>query len=242
LARGGAAEFDSLLIATDDPALAVEEAEAIRASSIGDGAEALELSDLQAIVDEAIRRLTISEDLTADEISVLRGLEFSVADLEGDLLATEQDGVITFDIDAAGHGFFIDDTPTEDEEFITEGANAGDALPNLDADGKIDLLTVAMHELGHALGFDHVANDAERAFMIGILDPSQRLGLFDEAGDDDSANVSSSEAQIFDARVGGFVSTDEALLLDSVGDFGVGLIGQSNSGKSKPKWVRWAGA
>ncbi|MFW6076448.1 MAG: matrixin family metalloprotease, partial [Hyphomicrobiales bacterium] len=180
VARGGPADFASLSIATDDPKLATEEDEtdALSANSIGDGGEALDAASLPMVLDEAARRLALMEGLSAADIARLRDVQFAVVDLQGDLLATENHGVITFDIDGAGHGYFVDDTPTQDEEFFTAGARTGEAIARRDADGVIDLLSVAMHELGHVLGFDH-AGDAERAYMAEVLDTSQRLGLLD---------------------------------------------------------------
>ena len=174
LVRGGPAEFGAVTIATDDPALAVEEApEALRASQIGDGAEALGQEDMQAIVEEAIRRLTISESLTASQVQYLEAQQFEIADLEGDLLASESNGIITIDSDAAGNGWFVDETPQADEEFH----NGDSELAGGSLDGQMDLLSVAMHELGHSLGYDHVSDGGDQGFMIGILDPNQRLGL-----------------------------------------------------------------
>jgi hypothetical protein len=58
------------------------------------------------------------------------------------------DETIAIDVDAAGWGWFVDVTPWEDSEFTTPG-NQGEQ-------GRIDLLTALMHELGHSLGLHHV--------------------------------------------------------------------------------------
>ena len=70
----------------------------------------------------------------------------------------------------------------------------GNAIDGGEADGLIDLMTVAMHELGHVLGFDHTSDDS---FMSAMLDPSERLGIIDEAantntpssGNDDTSEI-----------------------------------------------------
>src|SRR5262249_49475897 len=62
---------------------------------------------------------------------------------------------IWIDRDAAGTGWFIDATPWEASEF--QGGFADHELraaPGSPAFGKMDLLTVLEHELGHVLGLD----------------------------------------------------------------------------------------
>jgi hypothetical protein len=58
-------------------------------------------------------------------------------------------------VDAAGFGWFIDPTPRDDEEFASRVAptelrasEPGEVL------GRMDLLSLVMHELGHVIGFD----------------------------------------------------------------------------------------
>lgn len=61
---------------------------------------------------------------------------------------------LVLDRDAAGWGWFVDPTPDEDEEYEPAPAGQGGlrARPGGPAEGKMDLLTVLMHEMGHARG------------------------------------------------------------------------------------------
>jgi hypothetical protein len=69
---------------------------------------------------------------------------------------------VVFDPGAAGHGWFIDPTPLADEEFQADGA----ALPGGPASGRVDLLTVVLHELGHVAG---LPDDSGADLMGGAL-------------------------------------------------------------------------
>ncbi|WP_164153943.1 hypothetical protein, partial [Stenotrophomonas maltophilia] len=62
---------------------------------------------------------------------------------------------ITIDIDAAGHGWFVDPTPSDSFEFGRLQNAAGTDLltdPSNAAAGHLDLLTTVAHEMGHVLG------------------------------------------------------------------------------------------
>jgi len=70
-----------------------------------------------------------------------------IADLPGQILSQTQGSTIYIDRDAAGWGWYIDRTPGSDREFKTPG-NQGEQ-------GRMDLLTALMHEMGHVLGREH---------------------------------------------------------------------------------------
>ncbi len=233
LTLDGASEFASVTISTDDPGIAVE-VEALRASSTGTGGTTLSEEELQPIIDEAIRRLSESEDLTEEEIALLMSVTFTIGDLEGDLLATETDGTISLDLDAAGNGWFIDETPEDDEEFHLDGALAGKAEAGGDADGEVDLLTVILHEFGHVLGYDHVVAD-EGGYMSSMLDPSERLGLIDDSPQS-ATGIEESDTLVYDESVDGLIPVDIAALLAGADDDVVGTGVPSQKSKS----INWA--
>lgn len=81
------------------------------------------------------------------DVSALRGVDVRVADLGGRTLGMASGNTVWLDDDAAGWGWFVDQTPWDDSEFALPG-DQGEA-------GRMDLLTALEHELGHLLGRDH---------------------------------------------------------------------------------------
>ena len=79
--------------------------------------------------------------------------EIVFADLPGNAVGQTIGNTITLDINAAGHGWFIDPTPGVNEEYVaTSNPNEWVARVGSEASGKMDLLTVLTHEAGHVLG------------------------------------------------------------------------------------------
>ena len=84
-------------------------------------------------------------------------MRFQVDDLPGQTVGNEADGIVTLDVNAAGYGWFVDPTPAENEEFNpTTITSQFVADSQSAAAGRIDLLTVIEHELGHVLGLSDV--------------------------------------------------------------------------------------
>ena len=136
----GGPESGSLLLA-DSEALA----------QIGD---TIVIDDLRAVGHAAVERWLQSGLLDGQQIEMLSGMHLQITDLGGLQLAqASSDGkTIYVDPTAAGHGWFVDTTAGQDQEFINGvGANAAVV-------GKMDLLSVVMHEIGHQLGFAHGEN------------------------------------------------------------------------------------
>jgi Matrixin len=106
----------------------------------------------------------------------LGNITVTFADLAGGALGQTTGNSITLDTTAAGNGWFIDTTPADNSEYLPTStpnewvAKAGSAdgttshstkLANNAsqvagyAAGKMDMLSVLLHEYGHALGIDH---------------------------------------------------------------------------------------
>jgi hypothetical protein len=134
-----------------------DNASALRAADgVGRGGAALSQGELEAAYSAALVLLAAR--------GAVPGAALNIAALGGDLLglASPAANAITLDDDAAGHGWFADPTPFTDEEFDS----AGQALPGGPADGRVDLLTAVLHELGHLAGLDD--NDGS-SLMAGAL-------------------------------------------------------------------------
>jgi hypothetical protein len=87
------------------------------------------------------------------------GVTLSLADLTGGALGQAAGSTITLDTTAAGNGWFIDTTPSDNSEYLpTSNPNEWIAKAGSAAAGKMDMLSVLLHEYGHALGIDHSAD------------------------------------------------------------------------------------
>src|SRR5262249_1028549 len=138
-------------------------------------AAALTAAQLAPVVDAAIERLTASPTLPADA-ALLRSLPFAIDDLPALMIAQTIPNPTVIDATAAGYGWFIDPTPLNDAEFTYQtGTTELTAAGTSPAAGRMDLLTVVMHELEHVLGrADTTSANQAHDLMATWLQPGVR--------------------------------------------------------------------
>jgi hypothetical protein len=134
----------------------------------------LTYDQLDAIIEEAKDRWAESLGTNVIGQAALDQVTFQIVNF-GDLTLGKAIGAaVLIDLDAAGWGWFVDTTPVNDVEF---GLSLSDiekmALATSPAFGRMDLLTVVMHELGHVLGYQDLDSSSD-TLMAGTLDAGTR--------------------------------------------------------------------
>jgi membrane-associated phospholipid phosphatase len=130
----------------------------------------LRANQVQPLLGEALARWRAAGVVT----SALRGIDVRITDLGGLTLGKAAGGVVWLDDNAAGWGWFVDPMPRSDSEFTTPG-NQGEQ-------GRMDLLTVLEHEIGHLLGREHEATGVMQATLTAGTRRNIRPGFVTDAG------------------------------------------------------------
>ena len=131
-------------------------------------------NDLPVLLAAAIARWKTT-GLTFLENQLLNSVTVEKADLPAEMLGRAVDQRIYVDNTAAGHGWFVDRTPTDDSEFNMHYVTAGQATSSASVTyGRVDLLTVMLHELGHILGRADLSESSTNSLMLGTLPDGTR--------------------------------------------------------------------
>ncbi len=131
---------------------------------LGGTANLITTAQAAPIVDAATARLQAA-GLNAPASAKLANTQVVVQNLAPGLLGLALGNVIFLDDDAAGAGWFIDPTPLTSEEFFQQ-TQAGLAATSQAAIGRVDLLSVILHELGHVLGLEDLAADEHQGHVM----------------------------------------------------------------------------
>ncbi|QPF84676.1 cadherin domain-containing protein [Bradyrhizobium genosp. L] len=147
------------------------------ASSTGSTGETnLTQAELDTAVAAAIAAWAAA-GLSSEQIATLQHVTYDVADITSGWLGQSTAGHVTIDVNADGHGWFVDPTPSDNSEFA-HAASATDLItdPTTDAAGHIDLLTTVMHEMGEQLGLqDTFAPSDQGSLMYAFLGTGERV-------------------------------------------------------------------
>jgi hypothetical protein len=177
ITMNGAASFDEVRVKTDDPGFEEEGQNLLAASAALDPDNAIDLSyrELTQIAAEAKARWIASGYIDDARLALLNAVAFEIADLDGLALGYTIGTAVQIDVDAAGHGWFVDPSPQDDGEFQIASDEGTPTEMALASSEGMDLLTVVMHEIGHVIGYDDISSSVdEDSIMTDVLDVGER--------------------------------------------------------------------
>jgi len=208
----GGASFEEVTIRSNDAVFEIENALRVSVAAGPDASgDTITKAEVDALFGYAVDFLVAEQDLSAEEEASLREAVVQIEDLDGTLLGlSHDDGTISIDIDAAGHGWFVDLTPLSNEEYLADVNGVLRAHGNSVAAGRVDLLSVLTHELAHMLNHTHLPYAEDGHLMDDDLAPGVRLSIFDEEHEDEGETQGGNAVMIYDDTLGRFV-TDQGL-------------------------------
>jgi hypothetical protein len=125
------------------------------------------------LTEEALRPIGVAArarwQAAGIDVTALDGIGLRITDLGGALLGMTDGRTVWLDDNAAGWGWFVDPTPDDDSEFLLPGDQG--------EQGRMDLLTTVLHELGHALGLPDLdpVTDADDLLAATLPPGTRRL-------------------------------------------------------------------
>ncbi len=126
----------------------------------------LSASQIEPLLQNARSQWLASGLVDPADAAILDPATVVIRDLPGLELGRYQNGTLTLDSNAAGHGWFVDPTPLDHGEFVQpDGARLRAIDASSAAHARIDLSSVLLHELGHGFGLEHGDDGVMRATL-----------------------------------------------------------------------------
>jgi VCBS repeat-containing protein len=160
-----------------------------------------------------------------DATNINNSVNVTFADLPSGAVGQTTGTSITLDTNAAGNGWFIDPTPTLNEEWLpTSNPNEWKAKLGSAAYNKMDMLSVLLHEYGHALGIEHSAdqyNFMATTLTAGVrrLPSGEELALMQQL-------ITGIKTDMAAVTTQGSGNTPTQLPLIPLGGFGLAFLGR----------------
>ena len=143
----------------------------LMAATIGSGADSVTQSEVDSIVDAALVRFAAA-GVSEAELAHLREVDVRIENIGGAYLGLSGGDTILIDDDAAGNGWFVDQSPLDDSEFDVTDSDTQLSATSGPAAGRTDLLTTVMHELAHSLGYLH--DEGDDSLLSEVLETGTR--------------------------------------------------------------------
>jgi hypothetical protein len=137
-------------------------------------APALTAAELAPVAQEAVARWEAS-GLSAAQVAELKAVQYQIGALGGGVLGWTALGasVVELDATAAGYGWYVGASPSDDSAFtVVVAPGELRAVVGSPAFGRMDLLTVVEHELGHVLGLNDLDAAAQPHDVLTVTLPT----------------------------------------------------------------------